>query len=274
MKQNSLRLSITLSLTLFWSLVHSSSALAHDTIYLRSPIDGYIVEMSKIGQTISEGSSANSWVRLASPEVSSCSSAPFHLDFSKDGSLEKIDVELPADGAAVAAHVFSPLIEKEIAAATARLNLTKEKLKLIEGEIEHARIANAEELEFVANRQQVEKRFTDAQLAIAAKTPDQQDEMPAPVVGALTQEINSMRAKERSVIARAQNRFVEHDLAVLKKSAEQDVSAARCELDILEATKALGVVYCPTKCKIVEVHAISGQWITKGDPIVSFRPLN
>lgn len=256
------------------SIFVSGPIKAHEYIYLRSPIDGFVTEVSKKGQIIEAGTSAQPWLNLANPDLSSCNSSPLNLDFSTDASFARFSDRNQVGDVPVAAAVFSPLIEKEISAASARYTLAEQKLELITGEIEYARQANAEELAFVGVRQTVEGRYSAAQLAVAAQTPDNVDQMPAPVAGQLGLELKDMREKEMAVISKAQNRFVEHDLQILKASAEQDVSAAGCELDILIATKGLGQVFCPVKCEVTEIHVLPGQWITKGDPLLSIRPVD
>jgi biotin carboxyl carrier protein len=64
---------------------------------------------------------------------------------------------------------------------------------------------------------------------------------------------------------------VQSDLPARVDIANKELQSARISLELLQATAALGKVVCPKNCKIVKRYVTSGQYVTKGDPLVEIE---
>lgn len=263
----------------FW-LVFAAPVLAQDRFVLNSPIDGFVIEIAAKDDGVSGGSSIKPWLSLNLNisrhddylgNISPCESKPFGLDFSdamynEFAQLGSYEIGISDS---VAAHVFSPLLEKELKAAEALAGIAKDRYDRTVIELQEAKALREVERNHISLRHDVEKSYSDQQLEIAKRTPDNQDEMTATTAARLQREQDVLRAREREIFDARLDKFVDDDLPLLMGSAKADWKAAQCEVEILEATKKLGEVHCPQACRIVEVHALVGQWVTQGDPLVT-----
>lgn len=81
--------------------------------------------------------------------------------------------------------------------------------------------------------------------------------------------VRSQNEAEARIVTDRRSFKIEQELPTQIAAARADLASAETSLALLEATARVGEVTCPQTCLIVDFHAVEGQFVTKGDPIVT-----
>jgi biotin carboxyl carrier protein len=215
---------------------------------LRAPLDGYVKEISKSGDSFQGGLSESQiqYDRFRQKMLSD-------LRWAKDAkSLDSVTKPV--------AIIFSDILQIQYLREEKRLSIANEQLTLAKSVANLEKgVAGAER----ANQLAMTKlNKVNAQLQIKNTKKIIKEE-----IDTIGHETTMLNDRTLNVFDKRQ----QHSLSALDTQitiAEKELASARDTLDMLKANISQGIVSCPTECVVTKVFVMKGQFVTKGDEIL------
>lgn len=225
------------------------------TFIVRAPLDGYVNVVQAPG-TVLAATSSKAQGLFDSIRVTTGAPTLYNVHARREYADDSLLFLVTSD-----------LLELQLQQEKSRLRLASQKLALAKSALELEARLKSTDRDRETGRRDYNQWRVEAEVRVQGQKPRDCKTCLGPGLAGWLNQGKEAAAKEHEGFVQRQDYQLESDMPRRLAIAQGELDAANMSVRIIEANIAVGKVVCPQKCRVKRALAMSGQYVTRGDPI-------